>query len=67
MSGFVPLTERKKISTAAPAEPPQTSLTKLPKTTPDPSLAANVADIEAITLTLDLALISFERAGIFNT
>jgi hypothetical protein len=30
-------------------------------------LAANVADVEVITLIHDLAHISIERAGIFNT
>jgi hypothetical protein len=39
-----------------PANPPSAAL-----------LAANVADVEVIILSNDLARISIERAGIFNT
>lgn len=64
---FGPLTWRKKISTAAPANSVRRHLSKQPRSPSDQSLVANVADVDAFTLSSHLARKSVERAGIFNT
>ena len=58
---------RKKISTVPPVKAVLPHLAKQPKYASRHPLAANVADVDAITLACDLAYKSFERAGIFNT
>jgi hypothetical protein len=45
----------------------QPHLLQRPKSPLSPPLAANVAEVEAITLPCDFARKSNERAGIFNT
>jgi len=67
-AGFFSLTmSRQEISTHQSAEPGRFCQLQ-PVNPPSPALlAANVADVEVIVVIYDLARISIERAGIFNT
>ncbi|MFJ4545195.1 hypothetical protein ACIP1X_16520 [Pseudomonas sp. NPDC088885] len=58
---------RKRISTHTDQTAGEKHFSKQPKPPSSPPLAANVADVAAITLTHDCADIIRERAGIFNT
>jgi hypothetical protein len=64
---FCSFTGRKRISTPDNSAACLKQLAKPPKPPSPPPLAANVADVAAITLTHDFADKSCERAGIFNT
>jgi hypothetical protein len=64
---FLPTMSRQEISTRQKAEPGRRCQPKPATSLSTSLLAANVADVEVIVLTGELAHISFERAGIFNT